>query len=179
MLRASPYTKVSWIRASGISARCGRWVWPGRDATPHPSSWTLGFSSDERRSWTASTGAALVEQRDPRKARDERDRLAARLVDSILVQVVREGTLTDAHQCCGVLFDATRVLERAANRLALDPLDVLPELERRRSGRLGRGGAGYGDSTRADHGANRQNHRPLYGVFQLPHVAGPVILLES
>jgi hypothetical protein len=50
--------------------------------------------------------------------------------ESILGEVMRQGSLTHAHQLGGVLLDAGGLLERLPNGFALDPLDVLAQLQR-------------------------------------------------
>ena len=58
-------------------------------------------------------------------------------VDAVLREVVAERTLADAHQLRRVLLDAVGRVERPAHRLALGPLEVLPQQERRHARRGG------------------------------------------
>ena len=50
-------------------------------------------------------------------------RVSNAAIDAVL-QIVTQGTLTDAHQLGGVLLDAARLFERAADRFALRPFEV-------------------------------------------------------
>ena len=78
-------------------------------------------------------GKALTQCESPQTL-DRRDPRS--LFDAVLGEVVAERALADAHQLGGVLLDAAGAVERAADRLALDPLDVLPQLQRRQAARL-------------------------------------------
>ena len=69
----------------------------------------------------------------------------AALLDAVLGEVVAERALADPHQLRGVLLDAVRALERAADGLALGPIEVLPQRASTavpRSSRTARRGAG-------------------------------------
>src|SRR4051794_36696660 len=66
---------------------------------------------------------SIVNQRNQSRER-------AGSVDAVLREVVGQRPLADAHQFGGVFLDAAGALQRAADRLALDPLDVLPQFQR-------------------------------------------------
>src|SRR5918994_1979786 len=53
------------------------------------------------------------------------------LFDPVLGEVVAERALADPHRLRRVLLDASRGFQRAADGLALDPVQVLPEVQRR------------------------------------------------
>src|ERR1700681_2622302 len=88
------------------------------------------------------------------------------LFNPVLREVVRERTLADAHQLGGVLLDTSSVLQSAANRLALDALDVLPQLERWQTGGLRRRRTEHRDRPGGEHRPGRQHHGPLDGVLE-------------
>ena len=56
-------------------------------------------------------------------------------IDAVLRQVVAQRALADAHQLGRVLLDAARLLERAADGLALHPFEVLVQPQRRQARR--------------------------------------------
>src|SRR5262245_49988137 len=87
----------------------------------------------------------------------------------VLVEVVSQGARTDADRTRGLPLDR-RHLQCPTNRLAFDPLDVLPKVQRWNP---------YGVRLRSSErdGVIRnpctaaQYHRPLDGILQLANVA--------
>src|SRR5690606_11394265 len=92
------------------------------------------------RSCTARLDRPVTEVVSPYADR-KTQRVSSASVHAVFGEVVAERALADAHGVGGVLLDAAGALDRAPNRLALDPFDVLAQVQRgqRRGGR--RGGA--------------------------------------
>src|SRR5512133_2448673 len=92
-------------------------------------------------------------------------------------QIVGQRSWADTHELGGVSFD-TRYFKRLANRLAFDPLDVLPQLQRRYAGRAHARRRLNGECRTSNRRAGRQDDGALDRVFELTHVAWPVMLQE-
>ncbi len=58
-------------------------------------------------------------------------------IQPVLGEVVAERALADAHDFSGVLLDTTCLIDRLADRLTLDPLDILVETRRWEAASLG------------------------------------------
>ena len=102
-----------------------------------------------------------------------------RSVDPVLCEVVAEGPLADAHRLGGVLLDAARLFERAADRLALHPFEVLMEPQRRQTRSTCVDVAPRSEiDCCVSTGPGREHDRALDGVLQLAHVARPVVALQ-
>src|SRR5687768_14533305 len=71
------------------------------------------------------------------------------LFDPVLGEVVAEGALADPHCLRRVLLDASRGFQRTTDRLPLDPVEILPEVQRRDARRL-RGHPEHRDDLVAD-----------------------------
>src|SRR4051812_39613305 len=98
----------------------------------------------------------------------------AALFDAVLREVIAQGPLADAHRLRGVLLHAVGALERAPHRLALGPIEVLPEGHRRQPRRRGRRHSEQPHHFGSDHRARGEHDGPLHGVLELAHVARPV-----
>ena len=79
----------------------------------------------------------------------------------------------------GVLLDAAGAVERAPDGLALGPVEVLPQVQRRQARRRRRCATPSMRTTSGPIDRRRRQHDgALDGVLELAHVAGPVGRLQ-
>ena len=122
--------------------------------------------------------SAFAERKSSTKS-EVRDAGRVGSVDPVLREVVAERALADAHQLGGVLLHAVATLERAPDGLALGPVEVLPQIQRRQSRRAGARRAPASAATAALIDRRRREHdRALDRVLELAHVARPVGRLQ-
>ena len=94
----------------------------------------------------------------------------------VFCEVMGKRSRADTHRPRGISLRG-RHLECPADRLALDPFDVLPELQRWNRGRLGCG-CFHGNGITSDDGSGRQDDGSLDRVLELAYVTWPRIFLE-